>query len=250
MRPSEPSWIRSRNVRPRPEVALGDRHDEAQVRLDHLLLGLHVPALDALGERDLLLCGEQRHAADRPQVEPQGVQRRLDREVDRRLLGLVDLLLLAARLGGGLELGTLVRDGLAVRGDDVDALLLQVGVQLADLLLRDVDLLQCGGDLLDREDALVLSLGDQRPQLVHLGDGCLVGQQCFALLTQARPSLVVQVQIPAAPTAGVPLPLVLHLGAAARRASRLRHGSSRSYRRGWQPVGGVIAQSYAHTRNP
>jgi len=174
---------------PAAQVALGDGHDEPQVGLDHLLLGLHVAALDALGERHLLLGGEQGDAADRPQVEPQGVQRRLDREVDRRLLGLVDLLLLAARLRGGLQLGPLVRHGLAVRGDDLDAVLLQVGVQLADLLLRDVDLLQGRGDLLDRQNPLLLSLGDQRPQLVHLDDGCLVRQQCFLLLTQARPSL-------------------------------------------------------------
>ena len=36
------------------EVALGDRHDEPQVGLDHVLLGRHVAALDALGEPDLL----------------------------------------------------------------------------------------------------------------------------------------------------------------------------------------------------
>ena len=36
-------------------VVLGDRDDEAQVRLDHLLLRVEVAALDALGELDLLL---------------------------------------------------------------------------------------------------------------------------------------------------------------------------------------------------
>ena len=35
---------------PPAQIALGDRDDEAQVRLDHLLLGEHVAALDALGQ--------------------------------------------------------------------------------------------------------------------------------------------------------------------------------------------------------
>ena len=69
------------------QVALGDRDDEAQVGLDHLRLGRHVAALDALGQRDLLLGGQQVHAADRAQVQPQRVEARLDREVDLRLLG-------------------------------------------------------------------------------------------------------------------------------------------------------------------
>ena len=45
-------------------VALRDRDDQPQVRVDHLLLGLEVAALDALGELDLLLRREQRIAAD------------------------------------------------------------------------------------------------------------------------------------------------------------------------------------------
>ena len=45
-------------------VVLRDRHDEAQVRLDHAALGEHVAGLDALGELDLLDLGQQRIAAD------------------------------------------------------------------------------------------------------------------------------------------------------------------------------------------
>ena len=71
---------------PAAEVALRDRHDEAQVGLDHLLLGGHVAALDALRQRDLLVGGQQVHAADRAQVQPQRVEARLDRQVDLRLL--------------------------------------------------------------------------------------------------------------------------------------------------------------------
>src|ERR1035437_8771844 len=42
------------------DVALGDRHHEAQVGFDQLALGLHVAALDALGQRDLFFGREQR----------------------------------------------------------------------------------------------------------------------------------------------------------------------------------------------
>src|SRR3954452_16472221 len=45
-------------------VVLGDRDDQAQVGLDHLLLGVEVAALDALGEVALLLRGEQPDLAD------------------------------------------------------------------------------------------------------------------------------------------------------------------------------------------
>ena len=88
--------MRSRKVSPRPEVALGDRDDEAQVGLDHVGLGHHVAALDALGQLDLLLCGQQRHAPDRAQVEPQRVEAGLDGEVDLGLLGRLDAGLRAA----------------------------------------------------------------------------------------------------------------------------------------------------------
>jgi hypothetical protein len=40
-------------------------HDEAQVRLDHVRLGVEVAALDALGQLDLLLGVQERHAPDR-----------------------------------------------------------------------------------------------------------------------------------------------------------------------------------------
>jgi hypothetical protein len=59
---------------PAAEVPLGDRDDEAEVRLDHRRLRPHVAALDALRERDLLVCGEERHLADLAQVEPQRVE--------------------------------------------------------------------------------------------------------------------------------------------------------------------------------
>src|SRR5215207_5399992 len=63
-------------------VVLRDRHDEAQVRLDHPLLRLHVAALDPLRELDLLGGGQERVAAGLAQEELKRVGRRL---VDGRL---------------------------------------------------------------------------------------------------------------------------------------------------------------------
>src|SRR5439155_18404985 len=47
-----------------PLLALGHRDDEPQVRGHHALLGDKVTALDALGEHDLVLAGEQGRLAD------------------------------------------------------------------------------------------------------------------------------------------------------------------------------------------
>ena len=59
-------------------VALRDRDDEAQVRLDHLLLRAVVAALDPLRELDLLRGGQQVDLADVLQEELQRVGRELD----------------------------------------------------------------------------------------------------------------------------------------------------------------------------
>ena len=58
-------------------VALRDRDDEAEVRLDHRLLRRVVAALDPLGELDLLGGGEERHLADVLEEELQRVGRDL-----------------------------------------------------------------------------------------------------------------------------------------------------------------------------
>ena len=107
---------------PAAQVALRDRDDEPQVRLDHLLLGDHVAALDALGERDLLVGGQQVDAPDRAQVQPQRVEARLDGQVDLGLLRRV--LLLGA---GGLRHA---RSGRRPR-DDLDACVQEVQVRIA-----------------------------------------------------------------------------------------------------------------------
>ncbi len=58
-------------------VVLGDRDDEPQVGLDHVLLGAVVAALDALGELDLLGRRQQLDAADLAQEERERVDRRV-----------------------------------------------------------------------------------------------------------------------------------------------------------------------------
>src|SRR5919106_9472 len=74
-------------------VALRDRDDEPQVRVDHLLLGGEVAALDSLGELDLVLCGQQRIAADLVQEQLEAVGGR-DREAAVRVLALARIVLL------------------------------------------------------------------------------------------------------------------------------------------------------------
>ena len=139
------------------EVALCDRDDEAEVGLDHLPLRLHVAALDALGEVDLLVGGEQRHLADLAQVEAEGVERGLDGEVElRRHLLLFDERLLVRRMLVLLAL------------DELDAVVDQVGVEVLDLLLREVDLLEALDDLVVGEDPFVETLLDELVELLDL----------------------------------------------------------------------------------
>ena len=59
-------------------VVLRDRDDEAEVRLDHPLLRVHVAALDALRELDLLRGRQELVAAGLAQEELERVGRRLD----------------------------------------------------------------------------------------------------------------------------------------------------------------------------
>src|SRR3954471_1365714 len=82
-------------------VALRDRHDEAQVRLDHATLGAAVAPLDRLRQHDLFMGGQQLVLADVGQEELQAVARAGGR------VGFVD-----DRLGLSLLL-PLLEDGLA-----------------------------------------------------------------------------------------------------------------------------------------
>jgi hypothetical protein len=145
-----------------------------------VLLGVHVAALDALGERDLEVGGQQRDASDGAQVQPQRVQRRLDRQVELGLLGCIGIAAggpVLARGSRRLDAGSLRGDLLAVGADDVDALIGQVGVQLLDLLLGDLDLLERRGDVVEGQKAAFLAVCDETAELVELVDRCLVRQQ-------------------------------------------------------------------------
>ena len=112
-------------------VALGDRDDEAQVRLDHLLLRAMVAALDPLRELDLLRGGQQVDLADVLEEELQRIGRELD--VD----GLLDLFRLRCVEVRLCVLGCVQGRDLFVRGGvdgDLDfGLLLEVGSLNVDL---------------------------------------------------------------------------------------------------------------------
>ena len=144
---------------PTTEIALGNRHDEAQVGLNHLALGAHVALLDALGQVDLLARAEQRHAADLPQVEAQRVEARLDGQVDLKLLTF-------DRLLGDTTLGLM----------QLNPVLDEIGVEVLDLLLGDLNLDQCGGNLADQEEAPLLADLHELLELVDLGQLDIDGQ--------------------------------------------------------------------------
>jgi hypothetical protein len=122
-------------------VALRDRDDQAEVRVDHPLLRLHVAALDPLRELDLLLRDQKRPAAGLVQEQLERV-RRLDREVAvdvRRPLGLT-----------------------AAVVAHLDSALVELLVEAADVLVVQLVL---GGELIEPREVdatLTLSLGDQR----------------------------------------------------------------------------------------
>jgi hypothetical protein len=82
----------------------------------------------------------------------------------------------------GLDLGGLGRGALAVGADDVDALLVEVAVELLDLLLGDLDLLEGGRDLLERQDALLVPLGDQGRSSSRSTIAASSARSCFSLL--------------------------------------------------------------------
>ena len=115
-------------------VVLGDRDDQAQVGLDHLLLGVEVAALDALGEVDLLLRRQQAHLADVLEEQLQRVGRHVRLEVERGLR-----LAAAALVGRALDLER--RGGRRVDVlDELDLGPLEEAVQLLDVRLVHVEL--------------------------------------------------------------------------------------------------------------
>src|SRR4051794_23195450 len=136
-------------------VVLRDRDDEAQVGLDHLLLGVEVAALDALGEVDLLLRGEQTDLADVLEEQLQRVGRHVRPQVQRGLLGPAAALVrraldLVAGSGGRIDVF-----------DQLDLLRLEETVELLEVGLVEVQLTRGLLDLGMREHAELLTLGQQ-----------------------------------------------------------------------------------------
>ena len=126
----------------------GDGHDEPQVRLDELTLGVHVATLDAPRQRDLLLGGEQRYLSHLAEVHAHGIGGRgLDGEVELR-----------GRLvfTGGIDL-----DGVRVAIEDIDAEIGAVSVDLLDLFHAELEIAQRGDDLRLLEVALLSTLIEQ-----------------------------------------------------------------------------------------
>ena len=132
-------------------VVLGDRDDEAQVRLDHPLLGGPVAGLDPLGELDLLLRGQERMPACLAQEELQGVRRRLPRERKRR--------------GDGLGL-RLWRAVLAEVVDDVDLPGLELAVDEIGLERVDAERLEHVVQFGLQDRAALLARVDKAPEIV------------------------------------------------------------------------------------
>src|SRR5262249_12110271 len=88
-----------------------------------------------------------------------------------------------------------------VRGDHVHALIDEATVEHGDLLLRQLHLLQGGGDLLEREIATFGAPRNQALQFLTLDEGLLVG--CDGL-TNRRQLLSF---LPGDPGSASPLPL-------------------------------------------
>ncbi|MEJ7717034.1 MAG: hypothetical protein WKF31_03370 [Thermoleophilaceae bacterium] len=145
-------------------VVLGDRDHEPQVRLHHLLLGVEVAALDALGEVDLLLGGEQPDLADVLQEQLKGVGGHVRLQVEEGLRPA------AATLG--VDRPLLVRAALGDRRVDVldqlDLRLLQVGVKVLDVGLVELDLREGDRDLGVGEHAGLLAPRDEDLDLLEL----------------------------------------------------------------------------------
>ena len=165
------------------EVALGDRDDQPQVGLDHVLLGGHVAALDALGERRPPVGGEQVHAADRAQVEAQRVEARLDGQVDLRLLR-------RRRDPSRRRRGSVARRPACRPGDTISMPCSTRCGAGPDLLLRDLDLLETGRDLLERQvAALACPRSTSDAQLLDLEERRVAAssEQCYSLVLCAQP---------------------------------------------------------------
>src|SRR5271154_107651 len=134
-------------------VVLGDRHDESQVRLDHLLLRVEVAALDPLGEIDLLLSRQQAHLADVLQEQLQRVGGHVRLQIERSF-GFAPTAFVGSSLNlrGGGDCWIYVLDELDLRA-------LEKSMKLFYVRLVEVELAHRLGYLRIGEDAHLLPLG-------------------------------------------------------------------------------------------
>ena len=142
-------------------VVLRDRDDQPQVRLDHLLFRVQLPALDPLGEIDLLLGAQQPHLADALHQQLKGIGGHVGLEV-KRGLGLAP----TALVGDTVHLRRRVR-GIDLF-DELDLGPLEEAVQLLDVGLVEVELGRGGLDLGVCEHAELLAACDQALDLFKL----------------------------------------------------------------------------------
>ena len=98
------------------------------------------------------------------------------------------------RLGAGARLASIGPGGRSSLATISTPALQEVSVQVADLLLGDLDLLEAGRDLLEREIAALLALGHERAQLLDLEERRLVPRldqqrtpSCFSSVNRCAP---------------------------------------------------------------
>src|SRR4029079_10000374 len=149
-----------------PAVALCDRDDKSEIRLDHVTLGSRVAALDPLREHDLLGRGEQLVTPDVGEEELQAVGRAGDRHGgDRGLGGRLFLFFLYFRLR---RLGRLsvrrLRRGMA----DLEPGALSLAGELLDLVVVELELGCKGRDLRGIDEPALLGALDHGADLVRL----------------------------------------------------------------------------------
>src|SRR4029079_1715660 len=139
-------------------IALRDRDDEAEVRLDHPPLRSRVAALDRLREDHLVRGGEQLVLADVREEQLQAVAGAADRSrsLGRRELGFLLRLPLLLRLGDRRRARDLQADALELRGEILDVLVVEVQLDTEGFQLGRIEV------------AALLRALDHRPRLVSL----------------------------------------------------------------------------------
>src|SRR5262245_7778505 len=161
--PDRPLLDQIEERQPLVAVALRDRDDEAQVRLDHALLRVVVAALDLLRELDLLRGGQQVDLADVLQEQLERVGRDVGAvEVELLLLGFL----------------------LALHNLDVQ--LFEQAVELVDLTGVERQLVESERDLLGGQLSGLAPALDELPDLLDLQDAYRRTRTSCPLLPSAQ----------------------------------------------------------------